>query len=448
MRWLSLLFLSISVACITPLIAEAASDSRFFGHYCGNYEESYSVMVCGWLFPPICWYETRTATFSIDVEADYRESRRGNGLVTGKGTATGEGQTIPFVFSGVVIGQGQLRGSGIAPGREPTSAKATLSEDGNTVTLHALDRTLVLRKDRCGNDAPTVRITSPSEAYHDFPWGQSILFSGVATDREDASFPAERLVWTSSRDGRLGTGRLIVKNFLTPGEHTITFSGTDSGGRTASSSVAIQITNNQPNAPRIEHPAPGARFYAGQVIGFRARATDREDGYLSGDSLVWSSDLEGGELGTGDLLRRSLSRSGSHVITLAATDRSGLTTSTSVQIQIRPRPAGNTPPTVTVVAPANYYAFGDNTCVTFVAEASDLEDGTLSGSSIRWQDLYNDGTTRKVRELTPRGERIDICNFPTPIADTRHEIRAIATDSDGYESADHIIVIVIPGGLI
>jgi hypothetical protein len=438
-----LAFLTISTVTLT---ADATSDSRFFGTYCGDHEEHYTIRV--WCCFGGHWFvareEDRILRFAITSHADYGESPRGDGLVSGKGTAVGEGRTIPFVFSGIVTERGHLRGSGIAPGWDPSNASANLSEDGNTVTLRGLDRTLILRKDQCGNSAPTATISSPEGG--DFAWGQLVAFSGRATDPEDASFPPERLVWTSSRDGRLGTGLSIWRNHLSPGRHTIAFSATDSGGRTATDSVVINILNNPPNVPTIEEPSSGAIFYSGQEIAFRARATDREDGYLSGGSLVWRSDRSG-RLGTGDLLRRTLSDIGDHMITLTAADRTGETNTASVRITVRSRPAGNTPPTVTVTSPSNYYAMADYSCVTLIAEALDLEDGRLRGSALVWSDQYHDGITMRRRDLGT-GERIDLCNPAAPVGDTRHTISVTARDSGGLSSTNSIVIISIPGGLI
>lgn len=442
---LSTFFFAFLALILNSLPADATSDDRFFGSFCGNHEEHYTVRV--WCCFGEHWFvvkeERRTLRFSVTSQSDYKESPRGDGLVSGKGTATGEGRTIPFVFSGIVTDRGRLQGSGISPGWEPSTASAFLSEDGNTVTLRGLDRTLILRKDQCGNAAPTASIERPEGT--DFIWGESIMFSGRAADSEDGSFPGERLVWTSSREGRIGTGLTIWKNNLSPGRQTITFSATDSGGRRATDSRTINILNNPPNMPTIEEPSAGAIFYAGQEIAFRARATDPEDGYLSGGSLVWSSNRDE-RIGTDDLLRRSLSE-GNHTITLTATDRAGLSNTASVNITVRPRPAGNTPPTVTILSPNNYYAMEDNTCVAFIAEASDLEDGRLGRDSLVWSDRYHEGGVMRVRDIG-RGERIDVCNPPAPMADTRHEIRVTATDRGGLSSSNSIIVIVIPGGLI
>lgn len=443
-KGLTTFFLAFITVSIITLPANAASDPRFFGTYCGNYEETHIIRYRVWFFG---WRtvreERRTLRFSVTSQADYRESPRGNGLVTGTGTAVGEGRTIPLVFSGIVTERGYLRGSGLATGFEPSTATATISGDGNTITIRGMDRRIVLRKDQCGSSAPSVRILSP-ETGADLRWGQHITFRGNATDTEDAAFPEERLVWTSSRDGRIGTGLSTFSSRLTPGSHTITFSGTDSGGQTATASIEIQVTNNRPNPPRISEPIEGAAFYAGQEIAFRAWATDPEDGYLSGSSLVWSSNRDG-SIGTDDLLRRPLSE-GNHTITLTAADRAGLSSAASVRITVRPRPAGNTPPTVTIVSPGNYYAFADYDCITFVAESSDLEDGRLMGDSLAWRDQYDGGPVGG-RELGT-GERIDICNLPAPVADTRHVVSVTSTDSGGRSTTNSIVVIVIPGGLI
>lgn len=446
-KWLTTFFLILMATGIMAFHAEAVSDPRFFGTYCGNHEEPYTVWCCFGGH----WFVTARGTlrFSITSHAYYREIPHGNGLVTGKGRVRGEGEDVPFVFSGVVTERGRLRGTAIEPGRDPAIATAILSGDGNTVTAHALGRTVVLRKDQCGNSAPSVRIISPATGT-DFGWGEHFTFLGSATDPEDASFPRERLVWTSSRDGGWhGTGPTPFGGGLTPGTHTITFSATDSGGRTTTASIRIQVINNRPNLPRINEPLAGATFYAGDEIAFRAWATDPEDGYLSDDSLVWSSSRDG-RIGTDPIgtapLKRTLSE-GNHTITLTATDRAGLSNSASVRITVRPRPAGNTPPTVTIMAPGNYYAYADFDCITFVAEASDFEDVILSGVSLVWRDQYHDGAVMRRRDLGT-GEWIDICNLPTTGHDTRHTISVTATDSGGLSTTNSIVVIVIPGGLI
>ena len=68
-----------------------------------------------------------------------------------------------------------------------------------------------------------------------------ILFEGAASDTEDdnASLTAS-LAWTSDLDGPIGTGGSFSA-ILTDGQHTITASAIDSGGKTDNASVTITV---------------------------------------------------------------------------------------------------------------------------------------------------------------------------------------------------------------
>ncbi len=89
-----------------------------------------------------------------------------------------------------------------------------------------------------GNYPPTVTITSPADG-DTFDSGASILFEGTASDTEDGDLTAS-LVWTSDIDGQIGTGGSFSTT-LTDGNHTITASVTDSGGKTGSDSISITV---------------------------------------------------------------------------------------------------------------------------------------------------------------------------------------------------------------
>jgi hypothetical protein len=68
----------------------------------------------------------------------------------------------------------------------------------------------------------------------------------------------------------------------------------------------------------ITSPSNGAMCWLGQEITFAGSATDLQDGQLSGDSLIWTSSIDG-EIGRGTEFTRSLSE-GTHTITLTATN--------------------------------------------------------------------------------------------------------------------------------
>ena len=88
------------------------------------------------------------------------------------------------------------------------------------------------------NDAPTVSITSPPDS-STFDSGATILFEGTASDTEDGDLTGS-LVWTSNIDGLIGTGGSFSTT-LSDGDHTITASVTDSGGKTGSDFVTVTV---------------------------------------------------------------------------------------------------------------------------------------------------------------------------------------------------------------
>ncbi len=88
------------------------------------------------------------------------------------------------------------------------------------------------------NDPPTVSITSPADG-STFGSGETIAFTGTASDTEDGDLTAS-LVWTSNIDGQIGTGGSFPA-ILSDGNHTITASVTDSGGKTGSDSISITV---------------------------------------------------------------------------------------------------------------------------------------------------------------------------------------------------------------
>ena len=103
------------------------------------------------------------------------------------------------------------------------------------------------------NAAPSVTISGPASG-STYTAGQRITFSGSATDPEDGALTGTALAWTSSRDGELGTGGTLEINTLSVGTHTVTLRATDSGSRSATSTVSVTV-NSVPTLP----PVPGTQ---------------------------------------------------------------------------------------------------------------------------------------------------------------------------------------------
>jgi hypothetical protein len=94
-----------------------------------------------------------------------------------------------------------------------------------------------------GDNIPTVRIAAPvsgSVATFD----QQIAFEASGYDVEDGSLPGSRIQWSSSLDGVLGTGTLLLRGAdeLSVGLHRITAIATDSKGQQASAEIELRIS--------------------------------------------------------------------------------------------------------------------------------------------------------------------------------------------------------------
>jgi subtilisin family serine protease len=226
------------------------------------------------------------------------------------------------------------------------------------------------------NRAPTAAIASPASAAS-FVQGTSVTFTGTGTDPEDGALSGASLVWSSSRDGVIGTGASLTTAALSVGSHAITLTAKDAQGATATATVAITVTANQSPTAAIATPANNSVSLAGSSVTLSGTGTDAEDGALSGASLVWTSSIDG-QLGTGASVALSTLSAGSHTITLTAKDSRGATGIATVSIRI------NRAPTAAITAPANSASFAPGTPVSFAGTGADPEDGALTGGSLVW----------------------------------------------------------------
>jgi len=111
------------------------------------------------------------------------------------------------------------------------------------------------------NEPPVVTISSPADGAT-YDSGAVIAFAGTATDTEDGDLSAG-LTWTSSIDGQIGTGSSFSAA-LSDGTHTITAGVSDSGGKSAASSVTITVGTpvepTQVGVTSITYNASGGRY--------------------------------------------------------------------------------------------------------------------------------------------------------------------------------------------
>jgi thermitase len=220
--------------------------------------------------------------------------------------------------------------------------------------------------------------------------------------------------------------------------NTVTY---NASGLTAGTSYAWRVQAINPRAISsaiqasipaitITSPADASTFLQTDTITFTATATDAIEGNLAAN-VQWSSDLDG-FLGTGGSLNKTGMSLGQHTITATVTSASGLTVTATITITITDA-GGNSPPLLTITAPANNSAFAVGTNITFTGIASDIQDGNVS-ANIEWRSNINGnlgtGASVSTNSLTIGA----------------HMITARVTDSGGLTSARTIRVFITNAG--
>jgi hypothetical protein len=93
-----------------------------------------------------------------------------------------------------------------------------------------------------GGNAPMAHILTPDTG-KSFPLGATVILHSSGWDLEDRALTGASVVWTSSLDGVIATGRITGSAELSVGVHLITMTATDSGGLSTSDTTTITITD-------------------------------------------------------------------------------------------------------------------------------------------------------------------------------------------------------------
>jgi leucyl aminopeptidase len=119
----------------------------------------------------------------------------------------------------------------------------TLAMSGNNaahaIKFARLAAAFAIEMAKSSNTPPAVSITEPA-AGATFGSKAKVTLAGTATDTEDGALD-DRLAWSSSLDGDLGTGATLSVT-LSPGMHVITAKVTDSAGAATAATASIEIT--------------------------------------------------------------------------------------------------------------------------------------------------------------------------------------------------------------
>ncbi len=269
------------------------------------------------------------------------------------------------------------------------------------------------------NTTPVASIATPTTGQI-FAGGSPVVLSGTGTDAEDGALSGAALTWASSLDGPLGTGLSVTTSTLSLGTHTITLTATDSQGASATATISISI-DSAPTAA-ITAPADGAVLTLGSPATFTGTGTDPEDGALAGNSLRWTSSVDG-PLGSGATLVTTALAAGAHTIRLIAVDTQGTPDTAAINVRV------NTPPT------AN--AGPDQTLAD--ADGDGRESVTLDGSASTDVEAppvsYVWAGTAVPVPTTGVGPTVSL-----PVG--ANAITLTVTDSDGATAVDTVLVTV------
>jgi PKD repeat protein len=176
-------------------------------------------------------------------------------------------------------------------------------DDGATSSAATVVVTVV------ANQAPTASIASPAHNAT-FSTGETITFTGSATDHEDGALTGASLVWTSSLDGQIGTGTSFTRSDLSEGTHGINLNAKDSGGVNGATGVVITVRSRTPlylryattdflsNQPATSGYATLWLYGSGQSAEFQAILGNAITGTGYGFSLWLGSGTGPGQTGT------------------------------------------------------------------------------------------------------------------------------------------------------
>ncbi|MEM7813796.1 MAG: tandem-95 repeat protein [Candidatus Aenigmatarchaeota archaeon] len=230
-----------------------------------------------------------------------------------------------------------------SPDWNGAAACTVRADDGNGGTVDApVDITVTPV-----NDAPVWASPIPDQNV-DEDFGNAVVVADLNTlafdvdgDTLEFSIVSEN---TAEVDCDIEGVRLEMNSVLNwNGVAGCTVRADDGNGGTADDSFYINVNpvNDAPVA-EIASPPDFSTFEPGEMIDFMGTGADVEDGSLGGDSLVWTSSIDG-NFGNGTSVSISTLSLGAHTITLTARDSGGATGEDVIYITIAVAP-DTTPP--------------------------------------------------------------------------------------------------------
>lgn len=235
------------------------------------------------------------------------------------------------------------------PGDEPGDPNPTEKADvvfvmpwiDGAASLALVHNGQVLDERKISDNAPTVTITSPGAQPTIWAAGTQATVQWTAADVDGdtlvyALFYSHNAGqnWQLLAEGFTETSYALDVDALAGGNDVRLRVVVSDGVNTSydETDAAIQVPNKAP-IPGILSPEDGLWVEPEDLVLLQGGATDLEDGSLPAESLHWRSDRQG-PLGTGYSAPLTTLEPGRHVITLRATDSSGIHGETSLTVNV------------------------------------------------------------------------------------------------------------------
>lgn len=444
---------------LPPRRVTGPTDLRFFGTFCQPSPKEFCKSIP--VLPDPC-----VTLRDMRIRLNHLTEPTG-GILSGSGGFVLDGKRGDLALAGTVTARGQARFAAVAPGLGTQQGDATLSAGGLELVAVAQGRTIELRKDACGNNAPVVTVQAPFGPT--FPFGQTVMLSAEIVDEDTPDFPPERIVFTSNRQGLIHgprpASRTIFATNLLAGPHHVTVTVTDSGGLVGQGSLDIEVLNRPPETPRIFLPAQGATLVVGGPVLLEGNAIDPDAGFLSGSALSWSAQVVPGgafqALGTGESVMTSFAAPADPVmIRLTATDG---VSQAHAEHQVRVVDStGNTPPVVVIRQPDRLQSSHPQLAwIVIAGEANAFQAIALDAEDMP-PDLDTRWTFEALEGLGGAPDPTPPVPNPAPITDTLapavtftaatgdvyYRVTFEAADSGGLTSSDSVQILVSSSGPI
>lgn len=328
-------------------------------------------------------------------------------------TKLGEDLTAPYNFSW----------ANVPVGTYSISAKATDNQSGvatsTSITINVAN----------ANTPPVVALTGPANNGV-FPVGSIVNITANASDANGTVARVEFFSGTTKLGEDTSGPYSFAWNNVPAGAYTITARATDNQGvTTTSTAVSITVSSgNNPPVVSITSPANNANFTAGSNITITANASDSNGSVAKVEFFRGTTKL--GEDATSPYsFSWTNVAAGSYVLTARATDNQGaVNTSGAINITIA---GANTPPAITLTAPANNASFAVGSTIMLSANATDA-NGTIAKV-----EFYNGAT--KLGEDVTRPYSFAINNATVG----SYAITAKATDNQGAVSTSSTVNVTV-----